>query len=95
MGDGYTFSLCVQVDLSTTPPTVDDVQIMVWNGHAPYVHKDNPKTLPRAVLTEVTARSRREAEKALQGLIESDACLSWVRGYPSVRQFLNPGPVCG
>jgi hypothetical protein len=95
MGDGFTISLCVELDISTNPQTVTEVQVMMWNGHPPYIHKDNPKTLPRAVLTEVTARSRHEAREALKGLIERDPCLEWVRDYPEVRQFLNPSPVYG
>ena len=86
-----TWQLCVQLDTSTTLPTVVDVDIMCF-GSNPMYRIINAKG-PYAMLTEVTCRSGQEAQAALRGLIEKEKDLAWVLQYDSVRRFLNPSPM--
>jgi hypothetical protein len=98
-----TWSLCVELNISTTPPTVKDVAVLVMNGHPAYkphagYDPDDAEECarpggyhgPRAVLTEVTCRSPVEAQKAMLGIIENEPALAWVKDFPSVKQFLAP-----
>lgn len=102
MNHPITWSLCVELDMGSTPPVVKDVVVICFNGHPPYKPHagyepgvDNYAHGPRAVLTEVSARGNDEAMHALKGIIEHDEHLAWVRDYPHVRQFLNPSPFQG
>jgi hypothetical protein len=94
------WSLCVQLDIAVSPPVVADVEIVVLNGcpaykpHAGYKpgtpnHQGHG---PRAVLTEVEARSPEEAELALKGIVQKDPALAWVLEFPSVKRWLSPMP---
>ncbi len=96
--DNRTWALCVQLDMETTPPSVKDVEVMIFNGHPAYKpHMGyKPGTPnhqghgPRAILTQITAPSPQEARSALKGIIEHEEALAWVREYPGVRHFLSP-----
>ena len=91
-----TWSLAVELDITTTPPSVADVCVMIFNGHHTYgIRRDIEGTItrgPYAVLAEVSCRSPHEASQAIKGLIESDPDLEWVRDYPGLTRFLHPWP---
>jgi hypothetical protein len=96
--DDRTWSLCVQLDMETIPPSVKDVEVMIFNGNPAYEPHAGYKPGtpnhqghgPRAVLAEVTGRSRQEAEHAIKGIIENEPHLAWVKDYDSIQRFLAP-----
>ncbi len=85
----HTVSLAVELDLTTTPPAVSGVYVLILDGSPAYSWRAHDKK-SLAVLTEVSARSVHEAIKGLAGIVERDKELAWVRDYPHVRNTLGP-----
>jgi len=85
----FTWSLCVHLDLTTTPPSVKDVKVIKFNGGNVYSLLNAPHSGPYAILADLTARSNHEASIAMRGLIVGDKDLAWVMPYPGIQEFLD------
>ena len=88
-----TLSLCISLNI--TDRKIKDVEVMQFNGNPAYQGlPHNPlgdfmfERGPWAVLTEVSARSNREAHAAMKGVIENEPLLAWTQGFPGVEAFL-------